>query len=325
MSDRALPIFVHVGTQKTGSTSIQAFLSTQQKELYKRGINFVKAGRNRDAHNKIAITEKRGDVAPILHEVLQEIERHDGFINVLSSEMFFRHSLSQALDQHWPQQIKDRVRPIAYIRRQDKFLEAMYKQALKNGRFKGSPEEFIIRKGDSIFYSSVLDRFAEVFGKNAMIVRPFEPANFPDGNIVSDFASHIGIDVKDEITDLPKKSNPTLSYEVSYLLGILNQSTDVNTRQIIRYLSQNPVEGAIRSGDCYSYDQRKDILHRCSADNAYVLKEYCSELDRLFDETDLDANSEEQMRSDGERLQFLNQGIRAVLKGIGATHTTSLR
>ncbi|CUH50785.1 hypothetical protein [Shimia marina] len=325
MSTDQKPIFIHIGTQKTGSTSIQAFLWGKHKELHANGVHYVKAGRKRAAHNHLAIVERNGDVAPLMDNLVAEIEAHPDHTHVISSEMFFRSSVSEMLAQYLPTEMKHRVRLIAYLRRQDKFLESMFKQALKNGRFRGTPQAYWAKRGNAVRYSEVLDRFASDFGKEALIVRPFERGAFPEGDIVKDFAQHIGVDA--DMTNMPDQapSNLTLSHEVSHLLGMLNRTTDVNTRVLIREISRHNTRGAVRSSDCYLPSERREIMQTCADDNAYVHQTYCPELPQLFDFSDLADDVADVPATDAERLQHLQEGIYAVLRAIGKTHKTTPR
>ncbi|GAA6179473.1 hypothetical protein NBRC116594_09110 [Shimia sp. NS0008-38b] len=325
MNKDSKPIYIHIGTQKTGSTSIQAFLWGMHKELYANGVNFVQAGRKRAAHNQMAVVERNGDVAPLIHDVMHEIDRQPDHVHVLSSEMFFRTSLADAFAKQFSEEFKHRIRIVAYLRRQDKFLEAMFKQALKNGRFRGTPQQYWTRRDNAVHYSEVLDAYSELFGKDSMIVRPFERSAFPDGDIVKDFAGHIGVDT--QVTGMPDTppSNLTLSYEVSHLLGVLNRTTDINTRYLIREISRHNTRGAVRSSDCYVTSERREIMQSCEEDNSYVRKTYCSDLSELFDMSDLTGENDDHPASESERLERLQQATYAVLRAIGKTHKTRVR
>ncbi|MDA5558275.1 hypothetical protein [Shimia sp. MMG029] len=319
------PIYIHIGTQKTGSTSIQAHLWAHQKALKAQGVNYVQAGRKRAAHNQIAITERNGDIQPLLEKVVQEIDALPDHTHIISSEMFFRPSIAAALAAHLPEHQKQRVKLVTYLRRQDKFLEAMYKQTLKNGRFRGSPAKYAQQRQIASFYGTTLDAFAAAFGKEALIVRIFERSTLHNGDVVEDFAQSIGL--HGTLCALPRQaqSNPTLSLEVSHLLGMLNRTTDINTKQLIREISRHQTKGATRSGDCYSIAERAEIMDLCAQDNAYVAKTYCDAPAALFEIDDLSPSTTVSGPSDTEKLSNLEDAIFAVFRAIGKTHSSQLK
>jgi len=47
-------IVLHIGTPKTGTTSIQHALSTNEDLLADKNITFIKTGRHRASHNDLA-------------------------------------------------------------------------------------------------------------------------------------------------------------------------------------------------------------------------------------------------------------------------------
>ena len=281
-------LILHIGSQKTGTTSIQGFLKSQTNALEGEGLSYVKAGRTNIAHNSVLQSIKKDGGADVALSMLYEIEKRPDLTHVISSEMFFRAGLATWFETHFPEDLRAQTKVLAYIRRQDGYAEAMYKQRVKNGRYSGAPEDYATQVVN-LDYGSVINSFARVFGAENMALRPFERRHFPKGDVLADFCAIAGL--SDNILtnyDHPS-SNATLSREVSELLGDMKRAgTDHNTRDIIRKLIAIRPEGAIRSGDCLPLALRRQIMSQHAASNEALRARYLPEIDTLFDLSDLE-------------------------------------
>ena len=58
-------LILHIGSQKTGTTSIQGFLKNKADALAVEGVNYISAGRTNIAHNSVlqAINQNGGQNA----------------------------------------------------------------------------------------------------------------------------------------------------------------------------------------------------------------------------------------------------------------------
>ncbi len=156
-------LFIHIGTPKTGTTSIQNFLASNQKSLYKNGFFFQKRGLFDNSyinflrlfyqkqmilsHNDI---EKRiyrfiaddnfNDATrnidyyedKIIKKIHREIFSKRGNI-ILSSESFFDHDISRfkekiSLLKKITEPFKEKydIKIIVYFRKQDSYIESFY-------------------------------------------------------------------------------------------------------------------------------------------------------------------------------------------------------
>lgn len=281
-------LVLHIGSQKTGTTSIQGFLKHKSAPLAAEGVSYVQAGRTNIAHNSVLQAIKKDDGKSVAKKMVAEIKSASDITHVISSEMFFRQGLAPWFAKNFPRRIKKQTKVIVYLRRQDKYAEAMYKQRVKNGRFQGDPEHYA-RETVDLNYGRTLRQFADVFGAENLIVRPFERGNFPNGDVQQDFAHHLGLSKElAESNDVPS-ANATLSREVSEQLGQMRRSgTDINTRDIIRKIMAIKPQGAIRSGDCLPLDLRREIMAHHKDLNEAIRTTYCPDLPQLFDTKDLE-------------------------------------
>ena len=73
---------------------------------------------------------------------LSEIRSHPDDTHVMTSEMYCGAGVAQDLADALPDDLQAETRILVYLRRQDSFLEALYKQRVKTGRYDGEAFEF---------------------------------------------------------------------------------------------------------------------------------------------------------------------------------------
>jgi hypothetical protein len=315
-------LIIHIGSQKTGSTSIQTFLTQQTAKMEEAGLRYVNAGRGPAAHNKLAFKRDSDQYPVLMKRLVAEVENDPDKTHVVSAEMLFTTRMASSIAEYLPDDLRKETQIIAYIRRQDKFLEAMYKQVVKTGRFKGSAQDYAQKRESALMYSKVLDAYAENFGKENVLVLPYERSLFREGDVILDMAAHLGMTNVTK-ADLPEKfSNITLSREVSEMLGLISNTTDINIAELIRVIIRNNAEGAFYSGDSYSPAERKEIADKYIQDNEYVRATFRPDLPALFDLSDLEGDLTSEGIPSSERLKRLKQAQLAVFQAIGQSHTS---
>ncbi|MEL6408843.1 MAG: hypothetical protein AAFS08_04445 [Pseudomonadota bacterium] len=309
-------LVIHIGSEKTGSTAIQAFLFRNHQTLHKHGVNYLRKGRRAHAHNRILQARRSETLSEIMSEIVEEIQSKPDHTHVLTSELYFRPDIASDIAEHLPDDVRQRTKVLAYIRRQDKFLEAIYKQRLKNGRFLGTAQEFVNSRTKLGYYDRVISAFASTFGQDALIVRPFDRVHFPDGNVVLDAAHYFGVGDVPNLVLPTHSTNPTLSLEVSQLLGLLVKTTEVNAPEVIRQLARTMPEGALRSDDCFKRSERLAILNKYQEHNQDLCAKYCPELPELFDRQDLLADAPDRPSSSKEKLRRMERAQQIVFHAL---------
>lgn len=309
--------YIHIGSQKTGTTAIQGLLSANPKALHRAGFQYIKAGRNRIAHNNMNMRLKQGDGKTVCEEVVAEVEASPVDNHIISSELFFRIGTTTSFKKFLPEDLINNTKVICYVRRQDKYLEAMYKQLVKNGRIAPDPQAFYLSRRDGLAYSPILNAYADVFGQENIIVRPFERQNFPKENVIQDFADILGFDLNNQFEPIAATSNKSLSIDVSELLGAVNRNTAFNTREIIREIIRTAPPGAIRSNDVFAIDVRRALISQHAIDNDLIRANYCADRSELFRSNDIGNDQSASLPDSSERLVYGKQAIEAVLQAIG--------
>ena len=211
-----LPIDVHIGAEKTGTTSIQHYLARNRETLRSdHGILFpASLGPNAsynlaaacqlsptpDALRQMLSLHTPDDVdayyTELHHKLQSEISDSQPKRLILSCENFSSRlktgeEVSRLRDFLAP--FASSFRVLVYLRRQDKMITSAYSTRVKNGltrpfRFPLEGDE----RHDSHF-DQLLDRWAEVFGEDCMVVRLYEPTRLHQSDGIADFCQALGI------------------------------------------------------------------------------------------------------------------------------------
>ena len=224
-------LYLHIGTTKTATTSIQRFLEENKDVLQKHGYCFPdslhvypRANKRRNAHFLVAKVwdadgnRNQSKEKEYFEEGLQQIRTAFGaYDHVILTDESIWHALSyskktllQELKKEADEQ-KYQIKVIVYLRRQDGLLISRWNQEVKQ-KFTSAAvmtcEEYLAaseKKEKKIYqYAQKLDEIAAVIGKNNLIVRRFSPKSWKDGSIIHDFMHEIGLDVTEKFQELER-------------------------------------------------------------------------------------------------------------------------
>jgi hypothetical protein len=201
--------YLHVGTHKTGTTSIQRFCAQNDTALAAAGLLYPRAARlesEEPGHHNVAF-ELSGDARyaparPKLADVVGEIGAQRPLQACLSSEAFeYLHVMPERLARLRAafEAIRYGTAVIVYLRSQAEYIESLYADLVQHGlRTRFAPFlAQILRDGVFRFadvrtyrfdYSVLVDGFADVFGDEAVIVRPYASQVRPQMLIADFFA-----------------------------------------------------------------------------------------------------------------------------------------
>jgi hypothetical protein len=186
-------LVLHIGTHKTGTSALQTYLSRRSEALEQAGVRYVQSARSAGkAHHELpwAIRGKRGAEMSAWRDLRAELDANSSVENIVSSEGFW-YSDPAAVKAEL-QDVRD-VRIVMYLRRQDKYLQSLYKQSVTGGR-KTAFSDWLEKSRERGNYLAVVERWAAQFGADALMLRPYER----DGHtidVVRDFAGILGIEV----------------------------------------------------------------------------------------------------------------------------------
>lgn len=218
---------VHIGTEKTGSTSIQDFLYKNAHYLKAHGFLYpfrscglisnhrlvlcsqkspdpALARMNRLQLDPVAIdTWKKNVIRKLSLEVrtfqsrsLRQVRLRKPVV-IYSSE-HFQSRLTEVEDiarlRNFLRTMHDRVRIVVYVRRQDHMAMSAHNTSLQGGNTQRFGFDNI-PNADTPYYDllGLARRWASVFGKDAITVRQYSRKTLLEGDVAKDFANVAGI------------------------------------------------------------------------------------------------------------------------------------
>jgi hypothetical protein len=237
-------LYLHIGIQKTGSTAVQNVCMDNQERLKRSGILFPSAGFARGSprgptatagHRRLLRFMRRPDKMPLHPEaraLLDEIEAANCDVIVLSCEVFSAPGKRKVVSGlEWLMKQGFDARIVAYLRRQDSWLDSFYRQLLKrDGWIRGearSIEDFWRSEGsDWLDYRSRLRPWVEAVGAENAIIRSYEDAQ-DRGGVVGDFLAAIGADASElDMSRASETFNPSVPSSAADFLRAFNVVAD---------------------------------------------------------------------------------------------------
>ena len=228
-------LFLHIGFNKTGSTSIQKDMAANSANLKAQGILYpfrpsapYMQGRQ---HVPLAaavpgrrvrwlMKRKRKNLDHAFPALHAELAAQEFGTLVLSSESFGSQSMDAAKVAWLKEQFTGYdITVIAYIRRQDAYFLSAYQQRIKAG----STTRFDFRLHEimpALRFDRRLALWREAFGAQKVIVRPFERRFWPEGELCFDFLETIDADRRGITPASP--ANDGLDYRAVELMRQLN-------------------------------------------------------------------------------------------------------
>lgn len=283
-------VILHIGTGKTGTSSIQNFLMANRALLMsEHDIDFLDFGLQQvtqadeviTAHYPLAywLSECRESQT---RELVSRIKSSPCDRVLLSCENFYHLLFERQIAF-----LADKLRPfhveiLCYVRRQDQYIESAWKQQVKVGEFKMPFAEFLRRHVDPAAidtahanYHRMLMRWADAFGKDAIHLRVFDTAELLDGDLLNDFLQACRIDPLAGASALerPLDSNRAIPSELIELLRV------ANAMRLIEKPDQDSFIRFLRGAGTFA---NPSLMSR--ADRLSVIGNYKASNERLFAE-----------------------------------------
>jgi len=280
-------VYLHVGLHKTGTTSLQKFLSDNQRLLSKRGVFRLSTGLppNSDrswGHHDLAWSLREGDPHGLWRAARREADAHKTVLVTSEEFSFIRNAgrYSPVLDafQGW------QIRVICYLRRQDQFLESLYNYHVKALGETAPIMSFANKIYARLDYKKYLDCLSQTFGPEALSVRVYEQTGLR-GDIFDDFLSAIGLTDKENFVKPRQTINAGLSPEgIKLMLEAnrrLQEQPDALRRERNRILAGHQSATFARH-QVLTCDEQQEFLDRFEQMNAVIAQEYLRRPGPLF-------------------------------------------
>ncbi len=206
-------VYLHIGAPKTATSALQALLAQNAEALLASGVLYPQTCRHGDAHHVLIcdlIERHQGHPLPDFwygdyprgrawQALREELARQVDAIHaaVVSSELFFGQTthLDAILADIARELAGYPVRVVVYLRRQDRMYSSFYNQDVKGVR-QWAEDAYSFYATHQLFqldYYSLLRRWGEAFGPANILLRPYEPAQWVDGDIGRDFCAALGL------------------------------------------------------------------------------------------------------------------------------------
>jgi hypothetical protein len=207
-------LYLHIGTHKTGTTSVQRFLNSNREQLRRQGLVYpntsISGFKRHYAHHQIAHAMAQppdagrpdagtpDDARRFFDAVRDDLAA--GEAGVISAEAMYRHVLppppgvedTRAFDGgartkgdplRYIRTVRDcigdfDVTILVMLRRQDLFMESLYAESVMSSNYQADIDEFIRQRGWLADYYERLRMWEDVFGTGSISMRVFEPRSF---------------------------------------------------------------------------------------------------------------------------------------------------
>ena len=239
-------VILHIGTMKTGTTSIQETLSSNTEVLSRFNYTYLGPPLRTSAALRSTIdslTEPKHDL----------IISDEGLWHFADSKRSDTRKLAAILKDY-------DVMVLIYLRRPDSFLNSWFQQGLKSGTGTRTMSQFLSSpfvKSGLEFYNRI-KLFETLFGVASIKLRAYEKAQLEDGDVVLDFLHVANLPVG-EFT-LPKRKNKTPDTD-SLLLRSLYQRDLPRSAELLsnlRKLDQHLLKGGYK-GRHYSLLSKAEL------------------------------------------------------------------
>jgi hypothetical protein len=310
-------IYVHVGAEKTGSTSIQATCAENLETLAEYGLLYPHDPKALycvgNTHRPLAASllpddstfapENKRDRKKVFPPLLDLIESSPCDKVLLSAEPFSSHFRAPKPMKELKKILgKWNVKIIIYVRRQDEFFASTLSTVVKGRRrldFSGSFSTLgkNVRWQNEVRYNfyRIVSMWASVFGKENLIVRTFDRKYLVNGDIVDDLFYQIDPNIDMGKIQKGVDRNVSLNIHALLLLNLINTSRlniDAPKRLVlVRTLEAYSRDNPLKHFSLISVRTRLAIMDKYRKSNRLLKNEYMGDIgiseENLFSEADI--------------------------------------
>ncbi len=286
-------LLLHIGTGKTGTSSIQNCLFENRHFLTATcGIFYPEYGLSQiehfgdviNAHYPVVFWATQGDTLN-LNALLNEFERSNCQLLVLSCEDFYHHLLPAHIAYLAQVFNYFSVEIICYVRRQDLYMESAWKQQVKVGQMRTSFQDFLKWHTDPEHldkvhgnYYRMLKPWAEAFGIDAIRVKVFDKTEWLNGDLIDDFLNAAGIDfnqAKQLLVKSPSTTNAALPSELMKLIQKINALRLILEKDQQGFIDYLNGLTSFQDPPLLSNLDRRAILKNYRRSNRLLFEEFC--------------------------------------------------
>ncbi len=286
-------LYLHIGTVKTGTTALQQFFHLNRQVLKNHNISYPENRDNRAAHHRLswslALSEGK-TFSPNWPVDLASPEDEWNFLQrqcsdqkvLLSSEDFSFRSWQSilTLKKKFPE---FNVKIIVYWRRRDYLEESWYNQLIKGG-----DRLFGHKVGMGLADKKQLELWAAAFGRENIVLRPYERGQLYQKDVLADFMHHVfGLELDSGFKLPENRANDRLhqvALEYKRTLNHLDLSLKQKRKIVdpLRDISNVFYQEGRKSFPVFAPPQRLDIIQKCADENAAIARDYLGREDGVL-------------------------------------------
>lgn len=308
-----LKAIVHIGTEKTGTSSIQRFLQQNRRKLRKAGFHVLESAGKGNSRilpaycigderfddffysQQIETLEARNAYkAGFLARFEQELEALPPSVHtvIISSEHFHSRirteeemgNVHRLLSRYF-----DPIRIVCYLREQVTTCTSHYSTSLKAGRTSGFVE-FMARCTPANYYYNYVDMLANWergFGNEALDVALFDRDRFLNNDLLDDFTARIAPELVGTLNKNIEVANESLSPAGQALALGVNRAFPIRTlRTEVGPLREKCIDLIYRRlkgrGQQLSLEHQRTLFEAFAESNELLRRKYFPHDEKLF-------------------------------------------
>ncbi|MHB8788692.1 MAG: sulfotransferase domain-containing protein [Desulfobulbaceae bacterium] len=309
-----MKVIFHIGTEKTGTSSIQTFLNKNRSVLKQHGYYFLwSTGEKNSRHlPAVCLRDDRPDdfLRTLLIDTLEKRKEYKqrvvgklreeikslpaGIHTIIASSEHFHSRISfedevQNLKSLF-MEFTDDFKIICYLREQVDTAISLFTTSLFYGGKPGLEhfvESICTEENDYFNYYRFIKKWEKVFLKDNISLRIFSRDDFVDGNLLEDFLCQIGAhDISDFDRNIPRE-NESLNHLGQCLARAVNRHVPyfiegVGVNPFNRRLIEHISEKTRGKGICLSEKTYLQIQERFNECNELLRQEFFSSRSILF-------------------------------------------
>lgn len=285
-----IEIYIHIGTHKTGTSTIQTFLINNKEALNKENIFFL--GRFRKQVTKISedrnytkehLTKLETKLKEKLSEISEIRDPSKTATFIISNEKLSGNKrngyknaeeVASCLNQLLSI-FEEKAKIILYLRRQDDFLESLYAQRIYNGQTY-SFDEFLDQWDENSFsWERLVRSYEKVFGREQLIVKRYHKDFLPEpSSIIQSFGKIVNSSVLKNFSGT-YSTNRGFSHSSLKLLNLVGPNLqDQELKVFKKLLRRSNPKSVFKNYTLLKPSDRKKIIERYHNGNSWVAENY---------------------------------------------------
>ena len=305
-------IYLHIGCFKTGTSSIQRFLSKNRSEIQELGFHYLSTDHNGFAHQDFAksfiieepyfFEKKNIDKQSVRKVILDEINATKYENYIISSENFMLACPEQA-SNYFSVLDNVNIKVILFVREQIELAESVYNQFVKLNKEKRCFNDFMAKLHEYqwLNFYQVCNRWKALIGRKNIIVQKYDPI---EKDSIKAFISALNID-SSQLTSLSTDTydfNQSIGYKALQSLRSIDKSNQSyfteNAPSIISKYANNDLPALML--DMNEYIELQQFY---SDSNVKLFEEYLdNETNKYFDKVKYKASERQFIR---EQIKML--------------------